>query len=155
MESEKINYNAFADDFKEDTEEKGNLKISNSNSRFKKEKSEGHSKQEFDERVSDYKENESNIINKVSDLSIKFKTCLLDKTLPDNKGPAKKDMEKQVIKQLVDLGLQLNNDQNKPEGIGSIGLVNLIMQLMLEQRNRINELEHKLHYFMKRKDEDD
>jgi hypothetical protein len=80
---------------------------------------------------------------------------LLDKTLPDNKGPAKKDMEKQVIKQLVDLGLQLNNDQNKPEGIGSIGLINLTMQLMLEQRNRINELEHKLHYFMKRKDEDD
>jgi hypothetical protein len=81
-------------------------------------------------------------MNKVSELGVKFKNFINDKTLKQNKSQAKINEEKLVIKELSDIAVLLNSDQNQPEGIGSVGISVLLMQLILLQRDKINELEH-------------
>lgn len=85
----------------------------------------------------------------IYELSKSFIGMMKDKTLADNKGPIAQNIERDVIKQLIEVGTALNNDEDQDEGAGSIGLVTLLMRALLAQRNRINELEFKLDKFEK------
>jgi hypothetical protein len=140
METEKVNYNAFLEETAEVSKVNPNLKIGNQKSMFNKEKE--PTQNDFESAVSDYKHNHLNIMNKVSELGVKFKNFINDKTLKQNKSQAKINEEKLVIKELSDIAVLLNSDQNQPEGIGSVGISVLLMQLILLQRDKINELEH-------------
>jgi len=74
----------------------------------------------------------------------KFLKTLNEKMLSVNKSPIAKSVEKTNVMELVNLALSINQDENKPEGYGSIALCNLLLKSMLNQRDRINELEFKL-----------
>jgi len=58
--------------------------------------------------------------------------------------PIQKDLESDVARQIVDISLALNNDQTKPEGIGSAGCIMLLLRSVLIQRDIINELSYKV-----------
>ena len=137
---EKVNYNAFVDDSEEI--QKQNPKIKESlakKSRFVNETPKQTSV-DFDHKVAEFKQQDVEIKNKIADLSTKYRNIIKDQTLEENKGPAAKTFEKEVIKQLCDVGLRLNNDSSQPEGIGSIGLTSLLLNIILIQRDTINSL---------------
>ena len=78
------------------------------------------------------------------ELSQKFLGVLQDKTLVSNKGPSEKGLEKEVIKGLVEFALELNNDHNEKEGIGSVGMITLIFNSLLKMRDNYNMMEYRL-----------
>ena len=78
------------------------------------------------------------------ELSQKFLGVFQNKTLPANKGPIEKNLEKEVIKDLVQFAIELNNDHNEKEGIGSVGMITLIFNCLLKMRDGYNAIEYKL-----------
>jgi hypothetical protein len=65
---------------------------------------------------------------------------LKDRTLKSNRTQIQDNMQKQVCKNLIDLGFEVNNDKSEQyEGMGSIALINLIFKLLISQRDTINE----------------
>jgi len=144
---EKINYNAFTDDQTDAAPPKANLKENLvKKSRFAKDDDAPVKKTaiDFDKEVINHQKNENDIRQRVMELSGKFKSTLKDRTLEENKGPIKKDYESELINQLCDVGLRMNNDQSQPEGLGSIGLNNLLFRAILIQRDTINDLAYQV-----------
>lgn len=141
---EKINYNAFVDDAEEIQQQNPKIKEALSKkSRFAQEEPKKTSV-DFDHKVAESRQQDIDIKNKISDLSTKYKNIIKDRTLEENKGPPHKEFEKEVIRQLCEVGLMLNNDSSQPEGIGSIGLTNLLLNIILLQRNNYNLLAYKI-----------
>ena len=100
--------------------------------------------EEFEKKATEHFENDEEIKKKAFQLSSQFVSFIKDKTLPENKGPIQKDLESDVARQIVDISLALNNDQTKPEGIGSAGCIMLLLRSVLIQRDIINELSYKV-----------
>ncbi len=74
------------------------------------------------------------------DLGTKFKSLIEDKFLPENKSPIAKDLEKEILDGLSSLATDINNDPSQLEGMGSVAMCQLIMKMMLIQRDTINSL---------------
>lgn len=145
MDPEKVNYNAFSDDERDATPD-GNtgLKLTGDKSRYAQKSTPNPTTEDFENAVAGMKNDEIEIKNRIADASTKYRSLLRDRTVSENKSPLKQSLEKEVIKELSDLGLVLNNDQQRPEGIGSIGLCNLLMQMNLQQRDQINDLSYEV-----------
>ena len=145
-EPEKVNYNAFRDD-ESDSLPEGNtgLKISGNKSRYAKDPDEKNpTTEDFENAVVGMKNTELDVKNRIADASTKYRSLIKDRTVSENKSPLKQSLEQEVVKELSDLGLHLNNDQSRPEGIGSIGLCNLLMQINFQQRDRMNNLAYEI-----------
>lgn len=142
---EKVNYNAFQVDDKDHMKENANngLKLSAKKSRFaKSDEPKPPTEEEFKDEVRKFKKRDNDQRNKVADLANKYKSILVDRTVEDNKSPIQKDLEMSIIKDITQICLQLDNDQDQPEGIGSIGLCNLLLQANILQRDIINKLSY-------------
>jgi len=143
---ERVNYNAFQTDDKDHLKENANqgLKLSAKKSRFAKKDDEPTppTQEEFEKEVRQFKARDMDQRNKIAQLSSQYKGILLDRTHEDNKSPIQKELEASIIKELANLGLMLDNDQDQPEGIGSIGLCNLLLQANILQRDTINSLSY-------------
>lgn len=83
-------------------------------------------------RIEDYKK-------RSWDLGIKFKGLMESSVLPENKSALIKDLESEVLGQLVQLATDINNDEAQPEGTGSVALNQLIMKMLLLQRDICNQ----------------
>jgi hypothetical protein len=148
MEKEKINYNAFLDSQGDDQLPlKNGLKEGafKNKGRFSSVETKIPSKSSFDEMVGSIRKNDNSVMADIRELSIRYKEYLVDKTLGSNKSPSLKDSEKETIKKLCEIGLKLNSDENQPEGIGSIGLNSLLLNSVLIQRDKINEMSYEIH----------
>jgi len=88
-------------------------------------------------QIEDYKQ-------KIWDLSIKYKSFIESKILPENRGPITSNLEKEVLDKLVQLSLDMNEDETQEQGVGSTALCMLLMKCMLIQRDIINSLNFKL-----------
>lgn len=78
-------------------------------------------------------------------LAAQFVEFLNDKTLPDNKGVIGKDLEKELIGKLVQFAIDTNNDPNEQyDGMGSVGIITLLLRALLIQRDKLNRLDYKL-----------
>lgn len=89
------------------------------------------------DRIEEYK-------SEMWDLSIKYKSFIESKVLPENKGPIASNLEKEVLDKLVGLASNMNEDKFQPESIGSTALCMLLLKCMLLQRDTINILSFKL-----------
>lgn len=78
------------------------------------------------------------------DLSAKFKAFVEDKVLPENKSIITKELEGEVLNNLVSLANQMNADEHQPEGIGGVALSMLLMKCVFIQRDTINTLAYKV-----------
>lgn len=67
-----------------------------------------------------------------------------DKTLTQNKTTMARDVENSTLLKIVNLAVEINQDEQEPEGMGSIALINLLFKIMLLQRERINDLDYEL-----------
>ncbi len=94
------------------------------------------------------------------DLGIKFKGIMESSVLVENKSILIKDLESETLVQLAQLANDINNDESQPEGTGSIALCQLIMKMLLLQKDmcslqkfRIEQLEKQAIVFRDRLDE--
>ena len=147
MNPEKINYNAFVDDTADiNNKSNRNLKLDNRNSRFSKleDGAKVPTKQEFEHKAIQVKQKHLDINARVAELSGQYRGLFQSKTLPENKTPHQKQLEKEIIFNLSQLCLDLDNDETQKEGIGSIGLCKILLSLLLEQKDNINILAYEV-----------
>jgi hypothetical protein len=79
------------------------------------------------------------------DLAKQFMQASRDKTLPLNKGLVAKDVEREMRGNIVQFAVEANNDEMEQyDGMGSVAIMNILLKVVLEQRDRINDLEYKL-----------
>ena len=134
---------AFDDDDDNSDGQKSGLKINNNKSIFnsipKKPNPEKLKKeiQESQEQTMGYE-------LEAAQLATLFQKLLEDKVLPDNKGLAHQESEKDLISKIVDVAIKLNNDENELEGMGSVGISLLLFRAVLYQKDRINQLAYSL-----------
>ena len=102
------------------------------------------SQNDFDSSVKNMEEKKINYKQRTSDLAIQFKKLIEDKTLLDNKNIFSKEMEKEVLLNIIQLASEVNNDANESEGIGSLSWIAQLFKTVLYQRDRINNLEYAL-----------
>src|SRR5258708_6451228 len=74
-------------------------------------------------KIEDYK-------TQIWELSVKYKSFIENKVLPENKGPITSNLEKEVLDKLVQLASEMNDDETQPQGIGSTALCMLLMKCM-------------------------
>jgi len=117
------------------------LKLDPAKSRFKKKSEERASFHEQAEAI--HKKMEGYQLRAI-ELGKSFIKMLRDKTLPDNKGPLELSLEREVIDKLIGFAIDVNNDQHEKEGMGSVGLITLLLNSLLKVRDNYNKLEYRL-----------
>jgi hypothetical protein len=78
------------------------------------------------------------------ELFTKFKKMVEDTILADNRSQLTKEIENEVVSKIIQLASEMNDDENQPEGIGSIVVSTLLMKMVLVQRDVINKLAYKI-----------
>jgi len=76
------------------------------------------------------------------DLTVQFKKAIEDKTLPQNKNVFAVEVENELITKMINLAIQINQDPNVIEGMGSVGWLAMILKNLLNNRDKINLLEY-------------
>ena len=143
---------SFASDNVSIEDKKINSPLDASKSRFSREANE---KKTFSERLeTKAHEVHTDMISKkekMFSLSRQFMTILTDTNLPENKGPAKKGIEKSVLDDLANFAMQINIDEDiEPEdpnmpmplrrSMGSITMIMLLFKASLQLRDTNNKL---------------
>jgi hypothetical protein len=99
--------------------------------------------QEHQQKVRVIEENKSEYKMRSVDLFTQFRKAMNDKTLQQNRSAFVTDTQKEMLKNMIQLGIDMNNDPNEPEdGNGSLTLIICLLTTCLEQRDRINDLEY-------------
>jgi hypothetical protein len=99
--------------------------------------------EEFEQKVKTVQEKVSANKVKAADLAVNFGKILSDKTLPQNKNPFQKELEKEVVAQMVQWAVDVNNDPNEQyDGMGSMAWITLLLKVAISQRDKINQLEY-------------
>lgn len=78
------------------------------------------------------------------ELGMKFKALMEDQVLSENKSPLVKDLEQEILIKLTALASDINSDDTQPEGAGGVALCQLLMKMLLWQRDKINQLSYRL-----------
>lgn len=99
---------------------------------------------EFETKVRNVQENSYKYKNQAAVVATNFNKAMVDKTLPQNKNMIQQDFEKELLQQMIQLAIDINNDTNEQEGMGSLTLITLLLRTCLFQRDKINRLEYAL-----------
>lgn len=101
--------------------------------------------------LEDFEKNVNNTIEKnntykkiAADLTVQFKKIMEDKTLPQNKNILSQEYEKEILTKMVQLAIDINNDSNESEGMGSLGWIVLLFKTCMAQKDKINLLEYRM-----------
>lgn len=106
--------------------------------------------QEFQQKVQEVEDRKTGYKQQAADLFMQFTKTIGDKTLPQNRNALARDAEKEMLQQMVQLAMDINNDPNEPEGMGSLTWITCLFKTTLAQRDRINELEYQIVSFSKK-----
>jgi hypothetical protein len=107
---------------------------------------------ELDQRVKKVQERASGYKAKAAELALQFNKSMADKTLPQNRNLFQQEMEKDLLKQMVELAVDINNDPNEKEGMGSLSWITLLLRTCFSQRDKINRLEYAMSILEKKFD---
>lgn len=102
------------------------------------------SQEDFEKKVKDVQENNNSYKQRAAELAIQFKKIVEDKTLPQNKNVFAQELEREVLSKMIQLAVEINNDPNEQEGMGSLGWITLLFKINLMQRDKINNIEYKI-----------
>lgn len=125
-------------------------KLDNTKSKFSKQKELLSDKEAFVNRANSVSEQMQNTKLKALELTKQYWEVIHDQTLSDNKGPLQKSLEKEILSNLAKYALELNqdpppgSDEIRPQGYGSIAMVNLLFKSVLYFRDKNNDLEYKV-----------
>ena len=98
--------------------------------------------QEFQQKVQIAQENMAGYKKRAAELFVSFSKIMGDKTLPENKNLLQQETENEVLQNLIQLATDINNDDNEPEGLGSLTLITVLFRACVLQRDKINQLEY-------------
>lgn len=136
----------FDDDNENLPQNKGLGKVSSKQSMIDKMSStKQDQKNSFQESVDQAEERKSASVQTAQELAIAFNKLMADKTLQSNQDIFTSSIEKDVIKKLLQLSIDLNNDPNEKEGIGSTALFSIMLKNSISNRNRMNAMEYEIH----------
>jgi len=102
------------------------------------------SSQEFEKKVKEVQDQKSEYKQRASDLTVQFKKIIEDKTLVQNKNIFSLELEKDVLSKMIQLAIEINNDPNEEEGMGSLSWIALLFKTIISQRDKINNLEYSI-----------
>jgi len=108
--------------------------------------------QEFQKKVEEVQEKASGYKKRAAELFIQFNKTVMDKTLPQNRNVFNIESEKEMLQNMVQLAMEINNDPNEEDGMGSLTWITCLFKTVLSQRDRINELEYTLSNLQKKMD---
>lgn len=97
---------------------------------------------ELDTKVRAVQDRNSSYKNRAATLAVNFHKVMADKTLPQNKNSFQKEIETELLKEMINFASDINNDPNEKEGIGSISMIALLLKNSITQRDKINLLEY-------------
>jgi hypothetical protein len=99
---------------------------------------------EFQQQVQQVQERASSYKTRASDLAIQFNKAMADKTLPQNRNLFQQDLELDLLRNMVRLAQEVNNDPNEKEGEGSLSWITVLLKTCFHQRDKLNKLEYAL-----------
>ena len=108
--------------------------------------------EQFEKKVQEVQEKNSSYKRRASELAIQFKKVIEDKTLPQNKNIFANEIERELLANMIDLAVEINNDPNEQDGMGSLSWITLLLKTVISQRDKINKLEYALYNFDKKLD---
>ena len=106
--------------------------------------------QDFQQKVQNTQDRLSGHKKSVADLFLKFQKVVSDKTLAQNRNILNNETERELLKDMMRLAEEINNDQSEMNDMGSLTWVALLLKTCLYQRDRINELEYDISLLKKR-----
>jgi hypothetical protein len=106
--------------------------------------------QEFQQQVQQVEDRKTGYKQQAADLFVQFTKLISDKTLPQNRNALSRDAEREMLQEMVQLAIDINNDPNEPEGMGSLTWITCLFKVCLAQKDRINELEFRVVEFQKK-----
>ena len=101
------------------------------------------SKEEFNKTVAKNENASLDYNNRAVDVALKFRAAIESTVLAQNKTTNDSLAEKDLIRDIVQLATDMNNDELQEEGIGSVAIISLVLRNLLTQRDRINSIDHK------------
>lgn len=113
------------------------VKLDPNKSRFKPKESK-KTQEDFEKEIAEVQNKEEYLKTQAMQLAGRFLNTIADKTLPENRGVIGQDVERELVNELSSLALFLNNDEHQPEGIGSVGVITVLLNAVLSMRDRIN-----------------
>ena len=108
--------------------------------------------QQFQEQVQEANEKLTDYKKRASELFTQFNKTVADKTLASNRNVLNIDAERELLQNMIQLAMEINNDPNEQDCMGSLTVITCLMKINLAQRDRINDLEHGLVQLKKRMD---
>ena len=98
--------------------------------------------EEFRKKALEVNEQSSDYKKRAAELALKYKKTMEDKTLVKNKSIFSNEVEHELISDMIKLAIDINNDPNEKEGMGSLSWITVLLKSSFSQRDRINELEY-------------
>lgn len=145
----------FEDDEIEESKLKNNglKQVSSKKSIFDASKQEKPSFENFEKKVDQIHKKMNDYKSRASELAISYKKLIMDKTLPQNKNIFIEDSEKEILSKMVNLAVEINNDEDEQEGMGTLGWITLLLKYFLYHRDRLNSLEYAVSQLQKSNEE--
>lgn len=123
----------------------GLKQVSSQKSMFEKTKEEKKvSSESFEKKIEEINKKNNDYKSRAAELALSYKKLILDKTLIQNKNVFLEEVEKETLSKMVSLAVEINNDEDEQEGMGTLGWVTLLLKYFLHHRDRLNTLEYQL-----------
>lgn len=106
--------------------------------------------EQFQQKVQDVQERQSGYKKRAAELFLQFNKTMADKTLARNRNLFNQETEKELLQNMVQLAVEINNDTNEKEGMGSLTWITCLFKTCLAQRDRLNELDYE-HSLLKKR----
>lgn len=141
---ERLSLESNEEDAKFQRERRGGVKLNSSKSMFSKDPAQPSRKEVFEEQAEEVFEEIQDRKQKAVELVQQFWSFVKDETLATNKGPVKKNLEKEIVSKLLNFASEMNNDPKEPEGAGSVAVITLLLKAVLYLRDCNNDLGYRL-----------
>lgn len=141
---ERLSLESNEEDAKLQRERRGGVKLNSSKSMFTKDPAQASQKEAFEEQADEAFEEIQDRKQKAVELVQQFWSFVKDETLLVNKGPVKKNLEKEIVSKLLNFASEMNNDPKEPEGSGSVAIITLLLKAVLYLRDSNNDLKYRL-----------
>jgi hypothetical protein len=100
------------------------------------------SPEEFQQQVQQSQEHSSSFKVRVAQLALEFNKTMADKTLPKNKNLFQREVELELLRNMIKIAQEVNEAPLEREGEGSLGWITILLKTCFNQRDRINNLEY-------------
>ena len=141
---ERLSLESNDEDAKFQRERRGGVKLNSSKSMFAKDPVQIPQKETFEKQADEFFEETQDRKQQAVELVQQFWSFVKDETLVSNKGPVKKNLEKEIVSKLLNFASEMNNDPKEPEGAGSVAVITLLLKAVLYLRDCNNDLGYRL-----------